>query len=438
MRTIWKLALVSAALAAGGLSVRAAEPWTLPAALAFARTNSPDARLADQRMLAADAAVRQANATLWPTLRVESSYVYTDNPMMAFGSILNQREFDPGLNFNRVPGTDNLNVRGALSVPLYAGGSYAAAREAARQGALAARQLSEAVDQWLAFEVTRVFHTVQKAGELVRATEAAVAAFATNTAVAHQRETAGTLLKADVLDLEVRLAQAREDLVRARNGRRLALRALQNLLGFEEGDFTISEDSPAVAEPETEPRSTRPELLAAQGRERAAEAQVRSARAGYLPRVSAVGTAQYDHGWHFNGGGDSYSAGAVLQWDLWDGQLTRGRVSEARANLETAREEQRKLRLALDLEREQARLALEEANGRLAVTDKAVEQAGESVALTRARFAQGLALPSQLIDAETALTAARVRRAEAEADRRIAIAALRRALALPQLETERE
>jgi outer membrane protein TolC len=41
-----------------------------------------------------------------------------------------------------------------------------------------------------------------------------------------------------------------------------------------------------------------------------------------------------------------------------------------------------------------------------------------------------------LIDAETALVAARVRRAEAEADRQIAVAAVRKALGLPQLESQ--
>jgi outer membrane protein TolC len=45
-------------------------------------------------------------------------------------------------------------------------------------------------------------------------------------------------------------------------------------------------------------------------------------------------------------------------------------------------------------------------------------------------------LATQLIDAETALTAARVRRAEAEADERIAVAALRKALGLPQIESQ--
>jgi outer membrane protein TolC len=95
------------------------------------------------------------------------------------------------------------------------------------------------------------------------------------------------------------------------------------------------------------------------------------------------------------------------------------------------------LRLALNLEMEQARLNLDAADERLSVTRKVIEQAEESVLLTRNRFEQGLALSTQLIDAETALVAARVRRAEAESDRSIAVAALRKALALPQLDFSR-
>jgi outer membrane protein TolC len=70
------------------------------------------------------------------------------------------------------------------------------------------------------------------------------------------------------------------------------------------------------------------------------------------------------------------------------------------------------------------------------VTEQAVALATESASLTRARFEQELALQTELIDAETALVGARVRRAEAEADRQIAVAAVRKALALPQLESQ--
>jgi outer membrane protein TolC len=79
---------------------------------------------------------------------------------------------------------------------------------------------------------------------------------------------------------------------------------------------------------------------------------------------------------------------------------------------------------------------LKTANERLEATEQAVSQARESADLTRARFEQGMALSTQLMDAETALVQARVRRAEAEADQRIAVAALRKALALPQLDSE--
>ncbi len=95
------------------------------------------------------------------------------------------------------------------------------------------------------------------------------------------------------------------------------------------------------------------------------------------------------------------------------------------------------MRLAIDLETEQARLNLKTADERLAVTEQVVAQATESATLTRNRFEQGAALSTQVIDAETALVAARVRRAEAESDRQIAVAALRKALGLPQLDSVR-
>jgi outer membrane protein TolC len=318
-------------------------------------------------------------------------------------------------------------------VPLYAGGRIAAGREAAKADTAAARQDSAAIRNELGFEVSRAFYTGLKTREFIRAAEASVQSYETNLVIAQSRLAGGTLLKSDVLDLEVRQAQARENLVRARNAHLLAVRALRNLLGIESGDFTMADRAPDVAAPEMEDVSHRPELAAARERERAARAQLRGARSGYLPRLNAFGSLDYDYGWVTGGDGKSYTAGVMAQWDLWDGFSTRAQTRKAQAGLATAREQDRKLRLAIDFEYKQARANLDAAVERLAVTAKAVELATESVSLTRNRFEQGKALSTQLIDAETALVAARVSRAEAEADQRIAVAALRKALALPQL-----
>ena len=422
-------------LLACSLAASAAEPWSLERALDYALAHNPDARIAQQRIAAAQAGLEQANSAFWPRLQVQSGYTRTDNPMMVFGSILNQRSYSTSLNFNDVPDVDDLNARGILTVPLYAGGRNAAGRQSAKANTEAAKQESAAVRNALGFEVSRSFHTVLKTRQFIQAADAAVNSFETNLVVAGRRLTGGTLLKSDVLDIEVRLAQAREDLVRARNAKALAEHALRNLLGIEDGEFIVADTAPLVSAPPSGDFSQRPELTAAREREGAAQAQVRGTKSGYQPRISAFGSVDYDYGWVTRGDGRSYTAGVMAQWDLWDGFSTRAKVREAKANLESAREEQRKLRLALDFEVEQARLNLKAADERMAVNSKSVEQATESASLTRNRFEQGLALSTQLIDSETALVAARVRRAEAESDQRIAIAALRKALALPQLDS---
>lgn len=421
-------------LLAGTLAVRAGDPWTLEQALEYAFAHNPDARIAEQHIAAAQAGLEQANAAFWPQLQVESNYTRTNNPILAFGSILNQRSYTSSFDFNDAPTLDNFNVKGIVTVPLYSGGRNTAGEQFARANTEAARLDSAAVHNELGFEVTRAFHTVLKTKRFIAAAEAAVDSLQSSLVVGQKRLAGGSILKSEVLDIEVRLAQAREEWVRARNANALAERALRNLMGMEAGDFIVADTAPAVSAPEPGDFTRRPEMAAARERESAAEAQVRSAKSGYQPRISAFGSLDYDKGLETGGDGHSYTAGVLAQWDLWDGYSTRAKVREASANLEAAREQQRKLQLALDFEIIQAQLDLEAANERLAVTGKTIDQAAESAELTRSRFEQGLALSAQLIDAEAALLAARVRRAEAESDQHIAVAALRRALALPQLD----
>jgi outer membrane protein len=121
-----------------------------------------------------------------------------------------------------------------------------------------------------------------------------------------------------------------------------------------------------------------------------------------------------------------------LNYNLFDGHRAAAGVSEATARLAEAREQQRKLELAIGLEVTRAELAVTEAEKRLQVSEQAVEQARESARIYRARFKEGDVLSSDLITVEKGLTDAQVRRTVAETSRRIAIADLRRAVGLPQ------
>ena len=159
------------------VAAQAAEPWTLERSLDQALSHNPDARIARQRIAAAQAGLEQANAAFWPRLQFQSSYTRTDNPMMVFGAILDQRAYSSSLNFDDVPDIDDWNARGLLTFPLYTGGRNKAERETARANADAARQDNIAVRNTLEFEVARLFYTVLKTRQFIRATEAAVHSF---------------------------------------------------------------------------------------------------------------------------------------------------------------------------------------------------------------------------------------------------------------------
>ncbi len=427
------LAIAAAATLSALVSASAGEPWTLDRALDFALAHSPDARIAQQRIAAARAGVQQANSALWPKVQLQSGYQRTDSPMMAFGNILNQRAFDPALNFNNVPETDDVNVRALVTAPLYAGGKITADRAAAGANRRAAKLDESATRNSLEFEVVRAFLTIHKTRQFLRSFEASAHSLAQNLAIAHRRLAGGALLKAEVLDIEVRLAQANDALLRARNANSLANLALQNLIGLEhQAVFSVSDGLPPIPAPPSAPLSDRAELAALRERAEAAQSRARAARSGHKPRVSAFVNADYKYGTVTRGDGRSYAAGVVAQWDIWDGFATRSRIAEEEARAASLREEERKVRLAIEMEAEEARLNLNAAGERLAATEKSILQAAESLKLTRDRFDQGLALAAQLIEAETALLSAQVLRAETEADQRIAAAALRKALGVPQ------
>jgi outer membrane protein len=419
----------SLARAAGTRALRLAE------AVELALEKNPGLAGARQRVAAARAGLQQADAAFWPHVRVSTGYAATDNPVQAFMMTLNQRAFDFGADFNNPSTTDNWNSKLLAQYSLYDGGRNVATRQAARLGAEAFEQSFDAVRNELVFEVTRSFHTIGKAREFVHAAEAAVASMEANVKVARDRFEEGAALKSDVLDAEVRLSEAQENLVRARNALAIAETVFRNVVGVGEREnvTAATEILPARLRGQngnvvqSSDVSARPELLAAQKAVAAAERQVRAARSGHLPRVNAFASYVVDTG-DARRYADSWVAGVSVEVDVFDGLLTRGKVAEAQARLEEAREQLRGLELALQLEARQAQLNVEESRARLATTGRAVEQAEESLEITKERYAAGLALLTQLLDAETALTAARQRRAAAEADVLIAEAAVEKAL----------
>ena len=428
--------LLAALIVSGATAEDAPRPLRLAEAIRLALKNNPDLATAQQHVNAARAGIQQTEAALWPQVRLSGSYAASDNPVQAFMMTLNQRAFSFTGNFNHPDPTDNLNSKVLAQWSLYDGGQSLASRQAAKLNTEATRQTFAAARNDLVFEVTRAFHTIGKAREFVSAAAAAVGSMEANVNVASNRFAAGNVLKTDLLDSQVRLAESQENLIRARNAVALSEVVFRTVIGVgETANVTAAETVGCVtSRGEETPAASgdaaynpRPELTAAHQTVTAAERQVRAVQAGYIPRLNAFASYDLDSG---NGTRytDSWLAGVSVDVNIFDGFLTRGKVAEARANLESARQQERKVALGVTLETRQAQLNLEETQARLDTTGKSVEQAEESVQITKDRYTNGLALLTQLLDAENALTAARQRRAAVGTDLLIARAALDHAL----------
>lgn len=416
-----------------------AAPWTAAQAVATALQNHPDTAVARARVESAEAMIAQANAAWLPQVSVSGGYTQTNSPMAAFGSILNQRAFSFALDFNHPGRIDNLNATGTVAYNLYSGGRATAGKRAAEAGARAALEDLRAAHQQLATEAIKALLNLRKAREATAALAAGVRAYEAALANARLRFEAGQVLKADLLSLEVQLAQTREQLTTARHGAALAERAFLFVLGRapEPGETVelaaADPDLDALPAPAAADVSARPELAGLRERLVAAEKGVALARGARRPTVNAFASYQYDRGWQLDRHGDSWTAGVAIDVNVFDGGQTSGKIRQAEAELAQVKELLRKAELGLALEAEQARLAHTAARERLDVSAQTVAQAEESAALHRARFEQGSLLAADLIGAETRLLDARLRRTFAEADERIAIAELHRAVGLTPL-----
>ena len=408
--------------------------WTPQEAVRYALQHNPDANATVERIHAADADIKMAKAAFYPQLGLSAEYSRTNNPMYSFGNILNQGMFSDTIDFNNPGVTDTLQSRATLQYRLYNGGHDLAGLDAADQRSQATQLEQTALRSRLGFEVVRAFYTIIQAGDTVQARKAAVASISASLSVAQARFQEGSLLKEDLLNLEVQHAKSQEQLIQAQHGLSLAQRGFLHLLGITGGEVNLDTAANQVQDiPADRDIRNRPELAGMAAMIKAQEAAVRQAGAGNRPSADAFGSYQIDKGMEpDDGSGNSWTTGVRVNYTLFNGQQTAAAIDRAKAQLAEAKEQQRKMELTFNLEVEQATLALHQEEERIKVTGKMVESATESGRLARIRFKEGVLLAAALIDTENRLTDARVSHALATAARKIAIADLRRAVGLAQ------
>ena len=417
------------------LAAPAARAVTLDDAVAAALENSPTLQAAEARIDSTQAMLQQAKSYYYPSLGLSASYTRSDNPIQAFMMQLNQRQLnmqDPAFNPNEPE--DAENVRGSVGAQWRLFDlQRAAGRNMARLGTEAGAQAFAAARNQLVHEVTRGFYGVLQAQAFADVQAEAIRSIEESLRIARERFAAGGAVKTDVLNLETQLAQANEDLIRARNGAQLALAALNAAIGADlvAADTIAAPADAALAAPP--PKCTdelafenRPEFSAARLMRQIKEQDVRKAQGGYAPTVSAFGSYDLDSE-DASDFQDSYVVGVMAEINVFDGARTRAAVRAARADLAGARADEEKARLNLKLDLQQAFLGAQEAWERLQVVRKSLETAREARRIVQEQYQQGAADIALLLQTQVGVTATETRAAAARYDYLTALSNLQRA-----------
>lgn len=404
----------------------------LDACVIEALRQNPDIEETAHRVEEARAAADQARAAYYPLLYTSADYARTDNAPQAFMMTLNQRDLSLDTDFNHPDDTDNLRLTVGIKYLVTDGGRRSLSRRMADQGSEVATAQRRAAANELIHAVTQGYYGVLQARALVGVQEERLRSLEESLRVARERFEAGSAVRTDVLNLEVRLAQAHEDLIRATHATELALAALNTSIGRQLVTQADVEILAAPTEQVTQARAAaasveeHPALSARRAETQAAEMNRTRSRREYAPSLYLFGTADWDSDLS-SGFEDSYFAGVSAEWDIFTG-FSRGasnRGTEAR--LRGARAREASVRNHLQLALTQARLASADAKERLEVTAKSVESAEEALRITRERYEQGAADITELLTAQFGLTDTRTRNVTAHNDYLVALSNLERA-----------
>ena len=398
-------------------------PLTLTAAIARARAHNPEAGTSAAAEREAAQRVAQARAGYFPRIDASESWQRGNQPVFVFSSLLAQRRFSAGDlalgTLNHPNAIDNFHAAVLAEQPLFDGGtrSNVAAAEIGVELATARREI---VDHDLAARVTSAYGRVITAAAARESATAAGASARADRDLAGNRRDAGLATDADVLQIDVYLARTREQEIRAASDERTARAELNQLMGqrldvvfpLDRAVIAPLLDTRDIVALETEAVANRPDVKAAALQQRLGRAAVDTARAAFLPQVSAQG------GWEFNGSSwsgraSSWVVGAVARINLFHGFADKARLAEAREQVTRQSLEYGAAETRARLEVYVGAGRLDAARAREAVGQAALAQARESRRIIRDRYEAGLVDVAALVRATDVVVQAETLQTEA-------------------------
>ncbi len=305
--------------------------------------NNASLKISEQEFNEARADYRQTNAVFLPNISVSHTGIATTNPLMAFGSKLNQEiltqtDFNPAL-LNDPSQIQNYATKFEIQQPLInMDGMFQ--RKAAKSKMQAMQLQTERTEDYLEFEVDKAYMQLQLAYKAVDVLEKALEAANANKRLADNSFKQGYLQRSDVLAVEVRVTEVQNQLQSAKSNVKNASNYLSFLMNENQYVVYKPSDSLTVSTFSIENKTVSEERSDIKAMQLASDAYKNMNKAdkmAFLPRLNAFGSYELYDDQIFQGDANGYLFGAQLSWNIFEGSKRFGKAQKSKAEFEKSK-----------------------------------------------------------------------------------------------------
>jgi len=407
---------------------------TLDDTIRLALSQNPYHLASGERVQAAKAIVREAAANFFPTLNAQGLHTLDEKVFsLEFPDPITGKSQRITMDFTR-----DYQFSLSLSLPLFTGGRLISGFKQAKYNLLSTEEGARQSENTTVFNAKTAFYGCLIAKEFVKVAEEAVEVAEKHLKNVKSLHEVGMASKFDMLRSEVRVANLKPQLIKARNNLEIAKLGLKTLLGIDlsqsleiKGELIYEAYEPDLEECLAKALRNRPEVSQLNYQKQMAEETVKLARAADLPTVALSGTYNF---WadKLNFQKDTwqsfYAINLVLNVPIFNGFSASARVAQSKAMIRELELTRKGLEETVGFEVRRAILNLKEAKESLLSQEKNVEQAQESLRIAELNFSEGLATTLDVSSAQAALSQAKTNYTQALYDYGVSLAQLDKAM----------
>ncbi|MCI1779543.1 MAG: TolC family protein [Bacteroidales bacterium] len=379
-------------------------------AVARAISNNSNIKMADMDVGIANADYHRTDAAFLPQLTLNYTAMSTNNPLNAFGFLLQHRvvsgtDFDPE-RLNNPHVSQDYIASAELKMPVL-NMDMIYARKGARAQETMYKYKKQRSIEYVEFEVRKTYSFLQFS---YRAREVLIKSLSDVKSIYESVNNfyrQGLIQKSDLLNARVQMNVVETELAKAESNIKNASDGLRVLMGLDINGEIFSADTleqrQSVKADYYVPEK-RADLMALNKAVEASSFMVSSSKMAFMPHVNAFGSYQFNDAKALKFGSDSYLIGINLSWNVFSGNKNRSKTKSYKYQHNKMSEKYNYMKRQSSMELLKTERELNDSQLEIDKRQASVVQAGESLRITRNRFDKGLASTTDLLAAQARLS----------------------------------